>query len=233
MTKYYEPLPKPARGLTIGLLVLTILNWVWPFWNSVYGFFATTYFGFTPEVYYNGQPFENFPYTFIQAPNTSFYNKVAGLGLAFGLVTVFHGLFGFAKVSIFSMDLDHKISPQIRIKWIDAYLSECVSLHRGCVLPYHIMLNNRFIAPLQLQSLKQSSSSLPSSLDLLLLSSAVQVMAFMWVSCQTLYFKETYLSLFPLPHYSFFQVTYLVWIFMGITLLLQLISLPCESIEGQ
>ena len=117
MTTYYEPLPKPARGYAIALLILTILNWPWPFWNCVYGFFAASYFG------YNNYSFD---YDYYYSYQTSSWNTVAGLGLAFGLVTVAHGLFGFAKVSVFAMDLDSKISSHVRRKFLNAYLSESV-----------------------------------------------------------------------------------------------------------
>jgi hypothetical protein len=97
-----------SRGLLISLLVLAILNLPLPYWNCVNGFSGTEIFGF-----------DNQGYT-----DRTTYDTIAGLGLAFGLVTLSHGIFGLVKITIFSIDIDGKLSSKSRSAFINACLSE-------------------------------------------------------------------------------------------------------------
>lgn len=95
-----------SRGLLISLLVFAILNLPLPFWNCFYGFTSTDIYGFNNRY------------------GDSSFSKIAGLGLAFGLVTLCHGVFGLIKITMFSIDIDHKLSAKSRYAFINACLSE-------------------------------------------------------------------------------------------------------------
>ena len=110
-----------SRGLLITLLVFAIFNLPLPFWNCVNGFSGTEIFGFN-----------NQGYTYKSA-----YDTTAGLGLAFGLVTLSHGIFGIVKIVIFSIDIDDKLSSKSRSAFINACLSEYIArLHYSLLTPF-------------------------------------------------------------------------------------------------
>jgi hypothetical protein len=111
-----DTLSKQTRGLVIGLLVLAILNLPLPFWNCYYGFSAANLF----SLHYYGR--------FSHSSIRTRLNTIAGLGLAFGFITLSHGLFGLIKVTVYAMDLDGKVSLRVRRRFLDASLCECVRL---------------------------------------------------------------------------------------------------------
>lgn len=102
---------KRTRGLVIALLVFAILNLPLPFWNCFYAFSSTDIYGFDNTSYSSSSWAHR-------------YNTIAVLGLAFGLVTLAHGLFGLVKITIFSIDIDHKLPTRVRSKFAGACLSE-------------------------------------------------------------------------------------------------------------
>lgn len=103
------PLCKKSRGLVIALLVLTILSWPWSIWFSVYGF-------------YDASEFRYYLYSYSSYDRR--YRILGGMGIASGISNIVLGLFCLVKVTMFSMDLDRKLSFKVRKRWIKAYLSK-------------------------------------------------------------------------------------------------------------
>lgn len=117
-------LEKSTLTFNILCLILAILDWPVNILNFI--------IPLLDDVYYF-DPGYNYRYS---GSDGSKDLAVSVLGLIFVIVAISQAAFQFCPVVIHSMDLDRKIRPQLRLRWLLAYASEstAVSLRNHCFL---------------------------------------------------------------------------------------------------